>query len=42
MLFFALLLAISRAAADFALYDNYGADALIAGLALSSPCLAAL
>ncbi|KAJ5797052.1 uncharacterized protein N7518_005592 [Penicillium psychrosexuale] len=30
------------AAADFALYKNYDADALIAGLSLSSTCLAAL
>lgn len=29
-------------AADFALYTNYDADALIAGLSLSSTCLAAL
>lgn len=29
-------------AADFALYENYDEDALIAGLALSSTCLAAL
>ncbi|OBT40136.1 hypothetical protein VE00_09960 [Pseudogymnoascus sp. WSF 3629] len=29
-------------AADFALYKNYDADALIAGLSLSSTCLAAL
>lgn len=46
MPFFGFLLAaclcISRAAADFVLYNNYDADALIAGLALSSPCLEAL
>lgn len=40
----AILLAAwtTRAAANFVLYGNYDADALIAGLALSGPCLAAL
>ncbi|CAI7594905.1 unnamed protein product [Penicillium glandicola] len=42
-LYFVLLTAwTTSVAADFALYENYDADALIAALSLSSTCLAAL
>lgn len=40
---FVLLTAwITSVTADFALYENYDADALIAALSLSSTCLTAL